>query len=329
MTDRLRWGILGTGRISSKFAQALNNISEQGELLAVASRGETTGKVFGDIFQIPRIYEGYQALVTDPDVDVVYIGTPGIFHYRDMMMCLKSGKNVLCEKPFTINAKQAKDVIDLARKKNLFLMEAMWTRFFPIFIKIRKLLRDGYIGKANGLTVNFTGRFPIDEKNRFYDLNLGAGVLLDLGVYGISLAFNLFGKPEKVTGQSMIGHTGSDLISACQLKFPDGAIASIISSQISYENREATIFGTLGRIDIHDPWYKPTMMTIYRENHIPEVIEIPLENFNGYEYEALEVITCIQKGKLESTIISLDETYEIMKIMDNLRDQWGLIYPGE
>jgi predicted dehydrogenase len=126
MTDRLRWGILGTGRISSLFAEALNNIPDKAELLAVASRGKATGKIFGDIYQIPRIYEGYQDLVDDPEVDVVYIGTPGIFHYRDMMMCLEAGKNILCEKSFTINARQAKEVIDLARKKLSGTPLAVW-----------------------------------------------------------------------------------------------------------------------------------------------------------------------------------------------------------
>jgi len=329
MVDRFRWAILGTGKIANRFAAALNNIPEKADLLVVGSREASSGKEFADKYQIPRVYSGYQAVVDDPDVDIVYIATPGVYHLRDVTMCLEAGKHVLCEKAFTMNAGQAKELIDLARKKNLFLMEAMWTRFFPIHVKIRDLMKQKVIGVVTGMVINFTAKPPFDLKNRFFDVNLGASVLLDIGSYGISWAFSLLGKPQQVTGQVYIGPSGADYSAASNLKYPGGQLVSILSSQISYDYKDAVILGTKGRIDVHDPWYKPTKMTIYLEEKDPEIIEMPLGKFNGYEYEAVAVMDCIKQGKTECSVMPLDETYEIMKVLDELRRQSGLIYPSE
>ena len=209
MTGRMKWAILGTGKIATRFAEALNNIPEHAELLAVGSRKKETGDVFGDKFNIPRRYTDYEDVAKDPDVDIVYIGTPGVYHQKDVTMCLNHGKHVLCEKAFSINAKQAQVMVDLAREKNLFLMEAMWTRFFPIHVRIRELLAEGAIGNVNGITINFLAKPPFDLKNRFFDLNLGAGVLLDTASYGVSWASSLFGEPEAVTGLASFGESGA------------------------------------------------------------------------------------------------------------------------
>ena len=178
MDKRMRWAVLGTGKIANRFAAALNNIPERAELLAVGSRKAETGKAFGDKYSIPRRYTDYNEVVADPDVDIVYIGTPGVMHHRDVTMCLNAGKHVLCEKAFTINAGEAEDVIALARSKKLFLMEAMWTRFFPIHVKIRELLEKKAVGDIRAMVINFAAKVPYDPTSRFFDLNLGAGVLL-------------------------------------------------------------------------------------------------------------------------------------------------------
>ena len=329
MVDRMKWAVLGTGKIANRFAAALNNIPGEAELLAVGSREESSGSAFAGKYNIPKVYTGYQAVANDPEIEVVYIGTPGVYHLRDVTMCLEAGKHVLCEKAFTINFGQAKELVDLARKKNLFLMEAMWTRFFPIHVKIRELLEKDAIGKVNGMVINFTAKPPFDLKNRFFDVNLGAGVLLDTGSYGVSWAFSLLGKPQQVTGQAYIGPSGADYSSASILKFPEGQLVSIMCSQISYDYKEAVIFGSNGRIDIHDPWYKPTKMTIFVEGKDPETIEMPLGKFNGYEYEALAVMESIRAHKTECEVMPLDQTLGIMKVMDELRLQWGLKYPCE
>jgi predicted dehydrogenase len=244
-------------------------------------------------------------------------------------MCLNHGKHVLCEKVLTVNADEAADVIRLAREKELFLMEAMWTRFFPIHISIRELIKKNEIGTINGIIANFVAKTPHDPENRFFNVELGAGVLLDLGSYGISWAFSLLGAPEKTVGLANFGPTGSDDQSAILMKYASGPMVTIMCSQLSYDVKEAVIFGAEGKIEVEAPWYKPTRMTIYREGESPQVIENPLNEYNGYEYEALEVMDCIASGKTESDVMPLDETLEIIRVLDNVRAQWGFKYPFE
>jgi predicted dehydrogenase len=329
MPSRYKWAILGTGKIANRFAAALNNIPERAELLAVGSRTPETGRAFGDKYAIPRRYVGYEAVAADPEVEIVYIGTPGVFHHRDVTMCLEAGKHVLCEKAFTTNARQAADLIQLARRKKLFLMEAMWTRFFPIHVKLRELLMVNAIGEVNGMVINFMAKPPFDLNNRFFNVNLGAGVLLDTGSYGISWAYSLLGKPEQVASVVYFGESGADYSSAYLLKYPSGAIVSITCSQVSYDYKEAVIFGSQGRLEVHDPWYKPTRMTLFVEGKAPEVFEIPLGKYNGYEFEACAVMDCIQQGKTECETMPLDQTLEIMQTLDQIRAQWGFRYPSE
>ncbi len=329
MSDRLKWGILGTGKIATRFSEALNNIPEHAELLAVGSRKKETGDAFGDKFNIPRRYTNYEDVAADPDVDIVYIGTPGVYHLRDTSMSLKQGKHVLCEKAFSINAKEAQAMVDIAREKNLFLMEAMWTRFFPIHVRIRELLKEGAIGTPNGITINFLAKPPYDLNNRWFDLNLGAGVLLDTASYGISWASSLFGEPEAVTGLASFGESGADYQTSMVMRYSGNQLVCLMSSQISYDDKDAVLFGSTGKIVVHSPWYKPLTMTLHMEGKEPELINMPLDGYNGYEFEAMEVMNCIKAGKTESDIMPLDETVSIMKTMDTVREQWGYKFPFE
>lgn len=329
MAEKMNWGVLGTGKITTRFAQALNNIPEHAELLAVGSRNQDTADAFGDKFKIPRRYTSYQDVASDPDIDIIYIGTPGVFHLRDTRLALNHGKHVLCEKAFSINAKEAQAMVDLAREKNLFLMEAMWTRFFPLHVKIRELLAKKVIGKVNGCTINFIAMAPFDLNNRFFDINLGASVLMDTASYGVSWASSLFGEPEAVTGLATIGESGADYQAALALSYPEGQLVSLLSSQISYDDKDAVLFGDKGKIVVHSPWYKPTEMTLHIKGKEPELVSMPLDGYNGYEYEAMEVMNCIQAGKIESDIMPLDETLSIMKTLDTVREQWGHKFPFE
>lgn len=329
MTEIMNWGVLGTGKITNRFAQALNNIPERAKLLAVGSRNQDTADAFGDKYNIPRRYTSYEDVAKDPDIDIIYIGTPGVFHLKDASMALNNGKHVLCEKAFTINYKEAKEMVDLAREKNLFLMEAMWTRFFPIHIRIRELLADGAIGNVNGATINFIAKPPFDPKNRWFDLNLGGSVLLDTASYSISWASSLFGEPEAITGLASFGDTGVDNQTSMVMRYAGNELVCLMSSQISYDDKDAILFGSTGKIIIHDPWYKPDTMTLYQEGKEPEKIHIPMDGYNGYEWEAMEVMDCIQAGKTESDVMPLDETLSIMKTMDTVREQWGHKFPFE
>ncbi len=329
MAERMRWGVLGTGKITNRFAQALNNIPEYAELLAVGSRNQDTADAFGDKFDIPRRYTSYEEVAKDPDIDIIYIGTPGVYHLKDASMALNHGKHVLCEKAFTINATEAKEMIALAREKNLFLMEAMWTRFFPIHIKIRELLAEGAIGTANGMTINFIAKPPYNPKNRWFDLNLGGSVLLDTASYSISWASSLFGEPVAITGLASFGETGVDNQTSLVMRYANNQLVCLMSSQISYDDKDAVLFGSTGKIVVHDPWYKPVRMTLFQEGKEPEEIQMPLNGYNGYEWEAMEVMNCIKAGKTESDIMPLDETISIMETMDTVREQWGHKFPFE
>lgn len=327
--QKMKWAILGTGKIANRFAAALKNLPESVELVAVGSRQAESGQAFAKKYDIPKCHIGYQAVADDPEIEIVYVGTPGVFHQRDVSMCLEAGKHVLCEKAFTVNAREAENLILLAREKNLFLMEAMWTRFFPVHVKIRELLEQKVIGDIKGLVVNFMATAPFDLSNRFFDLNLGAGVLMDTGSYGISWAYSLLGKPEQVKSLAYFGESGADYSSAVIMKYPTGQIVTITCSQVAFDYKEAAIFGSLGKIVVHDPWYKPTRMTLHIQGQKPEEFDLPMGTFNGYEFEVRAVMECIQRGKIECEVMPLNQTLQIMQTMDEIRAQWGFRYPSE
>jgi predicted dehydrogenase len=325
----MNWAILGTGKIARRFAYALNNIPDKAQLLAVGSRTQATADAFADEFHIERRYAGYENAVADPDIDIVYVGTPGILHHRDAALCLEAGKHVLCEKVMCINAKETRDLVGLARRKDLFLMEAMWTRFFPVHVRLRELVAEGAIGPINGMVMLFAAQTPFDLKNRFFDVALGAGVLIDIGSYGVALTYNLLGKPDKVMGTAYFGESGADYQGTYILQYDAGPISTIVCSQTSYDVKEAFIYGPKGKIVIHDPWYKPTALTLHVEGKEPELCEYPLNGWNGYEYEAMHVMERIQAGHTESDVIPLDESIAIVGTLDELRAQWGYKYPTE
>lgn len=329
MNRRLRWAILGTGKIANRFAPALNHLRDRAELLSIGATSSDKANAFGDKYGIPRRYVGVEEVVADPDVDIVYIGTPGRLHHDHVTQCLLAGKHVLCEKAFTINAAEALDLIELAHQERRFLMEGMWTRFFPLHVQIREMLKARVIGDVNGLIINFAAKPPFDLHNRFFDLNQGAGVLLDTGSYGISWAYSLLGKPDEVTGLAYFGETGADYRSAYILKYDRGPLVTITCCQTSFDVKDAVIFGSHGKIVVHDPWYKPTTMTVWVEGKEPQTLEFPLGEYNGYEYEACAVMDSIQAGKLECEVMPHHETISIMETMDALRSQWGFHYPFE
>lgn len=326
---KYRWAILGTGKIANRFAEALNNIPGEAAILAVGSRSQASADSFADKYGIEKRYVGYENVVADPDVDIVYIGTPGVYHTRDVAMCLNAGKPVLCEKALTINAKDAKYLVELAREKGLFLMEAMWTRFFPIHVEAMKLIQEGKLGDARGLIANFSAIAPAGDSNRFWNVELGASALLDIGVYGIAYASQLFGEPSDVTGLAHFGKLNFDYHSVCALKYSEGQLATITSSQMTTDIKDAVVYGDLGKIVIEEPWYKPTSMVVHIAGEDPKRIEMPLDGFNGYEFEAREVMKCLDAGKLESPVVPLDESISIIETLDELRRQWGFKYPFE
>lgn len=326
MEDEVRWGIMSTGWIAHQFAEALQ-LLPAAELVAVGSRQQETADAFGDEFDIPRRYASYGELVADPAVDVVYIGTPHSFHHRDALMALEAGKHLLVEKAFTLNGRQASEIIELARRKELFVMEAMWTRFFPLMARLRELLAEGALGQLKMVRADFSHSAPYDPRNRFFDPHLGGGALLDLGIYPISLASMVLGESQQVSGVAHIGETGVDEQGACLLSYAEGALAVLSFSLRTDAPPEASISGTEGRIEIHGNWYSPASMTVTRGKE-SQRIEMPFAG-SGYQFEAVEVMARIRQGHTESEIMPLDETLAIMRVLDELRAQWGMVFPGE
>jgi len=323
MTDRIRWAIMGTGNVANRFAKALGNIQDEAELLAVGSRQQSTAEAFGNTYDIPRRYASYEQLVGDTDVDIVYIGTPHAYHHRDITLCLNAGKNVLCEKAFVLNRDEAEDVINLARKKNLFLMEALWTRFFPIHVHLRQLLADGTLGETRGLIVHHVYTAGSDPEETF-DPALGMGALLDQGPYGVGLAINLMGPVEDVVALATSNSTGINTQTNYLLKHPGDRMTTVISSRVAMDVKEVVLFASNGKAEIHDPWYKPTRMTIYQRDHEPQIIHKPLNGYIGYEFEAQAVMDCIRQGAIECSLMPHADSLAIMETLDRIRAIWHL-----
>lgn len=326
-SQTFRWGIVGLGNIAHKFAEGLKAVPGA-QLVAVASRTQAKADQFGDQYGARRRYATYHALADDAEVDAVYVATPHPMHKEDALMCIDAGKAVLCEKPFTINAREAEVVIDRARRQKVFLMEAMWTRFFPIMVRLRELLAQQAIGELNMVQADFGFRAGVEPEGRLFSKALGGGGLLDVGIYPLSLASMVLGTPADVTGLAAIGTTGVDERAGFVCRYPNGGIAILSTAVRTNTPQEAWFWGTAGRIKIHSEFWKPSRMSVFRDGKPAEEIELPYEG-NGYNYEAIEVMNAVREGRLESPVMPLDESLALMQTMDKLRAQWGLKYPME
>jgi predicted dehydrogenase len=327
MTEAIRWGILGTGMIAHKFADGLAALPDA-QLVAVGSRTAEGAATFADQYHIPRRHASYEALAADPQVDAIYVSTPHPFHCENTLLCLDHGKAVLCEKPFAINARESARMIERARAKGLFLMEAMWTRCLPVFARLNELLAEQVIGELRMVTADFGFRVDFDPVSRLFDPALGGGALLDVGIYPVSLAHLLFGPPSAIHALADIGQTGVDEQTAIIMRYPQGQLALLFTAVRLNTVHEAVITGTEGVIRIAPSWWVARRMVVSRVGQPDEVIEPPFVG-NGYNYEAAEVMRCLRAGLVESPIMPLDETLVIMQVLDAIRAQWGLVYPTE
>ncbi|MDQ3250366.1 MAG: Gfo/Idh/MocA family oxidoreductase, partial [Chloroflexota bacterium] len=247
---------------------------------------------------------------------------------ENTLLCLHGGKAVLCEKPLTINAAEAQEIIQAARRHKLFLMEAMWTRFTPIVQEAHRLIREGAIGPLRMISADFGYRTSFREESRTFDPALGGGALLDVGIYPLSLASMLLGTPDRIAGLAELGKTGVDEQSAFILGYAGGQLAVLATAVRTSTPHDAVIMGETGMIRIHPPFWIPQKMTLTVAGKPAQEIEMPY-TANGYNYEAAEVANCVRAGKLESDIMPLDESLSIMQTMDAIRAQWGLRYPME
>lgn len=327
MHTPVRWGILGTGRMAGAFATALRALPDA-ELRAVASRSPDAAARFAAAHGIHVGHAGYEALAGDPDIDVVYVATPHARHARDALLCLAAGKAVLLEKPFTINAGEAAAVIAAARGRGLFVMEAMWTRFVPAMVALRRLLAEVAIGTPQLLVAG--GAYIPDAAPGHYLLErtLGGGVLLDAGVYLVSLASLIFGAAVDVHGTATLNDDGIDVQDAMALRYAAGGVANLYVSLRARQSPAATLLGSEGRLTVHPPVFCPDRLTLARSGADEQVIEAP-HTGSGYQYQAVEVMRCLREGRTESETMPLAESLAIMRTLDELRRRFGVRYPGE
>ena len=327
MTNTLRWGIMSTGTIARAFAEGIASL-DNAQVVAVGSRKQATADAFADDFDIPHRHDSYEALVNDDEVDVIYIGTPHVFHKENMLLALNAGKHVLCEKPFPINQAEAQTCIDLAREKDLFLMEALWTRYLPAVVQLRRWLADGLIGEVLLTTAHLNVELDPDPQGRIYNPDLGGGALLDVGIYPITFATMVMGYPDTVTSHARFASTGVDEQNSLLFAYENGRSALLSSGVGANHPVEATIKGSKGYIRIHENFHHPTQITIALDGKDSITHHIPYQS-SGLNYEADEVHQCLQAGKRESEHRTLDDTLQTMALMDDIRETWGLVYPTE
>lgn len=327
MENKIRWGILAPGTIANQFVKGLKHL-EDADVVAVGSRSLERAKVFADKYDIKKAYGSYEELVNDPDVDVIYVATPHPAHKKCALLCLKAGKAVLCEKPVTVNYSQAKEVIDYARKSKIFFMEAMWTRFLPVTLKVKELLSQGVIGDIRILKADFGFRTDWNPEGRLLNPELGGGALLDVGIYLCSYASMIYGvQPTEIKSIAHIGTTGVDEQFSMLFGYKEGKMAQLTGAVRTKTTEDVWIFGTEGYIHLPDFWHGKSLELCVEGKEI-EHYEIPYEA-TGYNYEASEVMNCLRTGKLESETMPLNESLDIMNTMDTIRKQWGLKYPFE
>ena len=322
----IRWGILATGGIAHAFAHDLA-LQPGCEVAAVGSRSQVSADAFGDEFGVPHRHASYQALVNDPDVDVVYVSTPHPGHHGAALLAINAGKAVLVEKPFAMDAAQAREMIDAARGQGTFLMEAMWTRFLPHIARVREILTAGTLGDVVYLTAEHGQWFAADPRFRLFAPELGGGALLDLGIYPVSFASLVLGAPTRITAVSDRAFTGVDATTSMIFQYDSGAHAVLTTTLRAASGNPAAICGTAARIEIDGWFYTPTTFrVIARDGTELEHFEEPYEG-RGLRGEAAEVGRCLRAGLPESPLLPLDETYTIMQAMDEVRRQIGLSYP--
>ena len=324
MKKNYRWGILGAGRIAEKFCTALSTV-EGATIHAVASRDIENAKAYAKKFKASRFYDNYDDLMQDENVDIIYIATPHAFHYEQTMACIKKGKHVLCEKPIALTYSQTAAMINAAKENQVFLMEGMWTACMPFIDKIKQLIGEDVIGKLQYVSADFGFKAPVDFESRLFNKSLGGGSMMDVGIYPLFLATWLLGEPSLVKAVSKLSITNVDEYLNIVLQYPDGQSAHLLSSVQFNTAIEAEIIGTKGRIKIKNPWFKATELEVYLADEEVQNFSMPHKS-NGFDYEIQEVMSCLDKGLLESEKMPHQLTLLISKIMEDILMQVGIVY---
>jgi predicted dehydrogenase len=323
----IRWGILGTGGIAGLFAKDLRLTGR--ELVAVGSRTEDAAAQFATRFAIPHAHARYEDLAADPTVDVIYVATPHSSHAENALLALRHGKHVLVEKPFTLNAAQAQAVVDEAAARGLLVLEAMWARFLPHMVRVREIIAAGTLGPLRTVMADHGQVLPTDPAHRLNNPALGGGALLDLGIYPVSLTMDLLGPPSEIFAVARPTATGVDAQTAVLFNYASGAQALLQTALDTLGPTRASIIGTAGRIEIPGAWYEPAAFDVFdRSGALVEHWAQPVAG-RGMQYQAFEVERCLRAGLTASPLLPPAQSVAIMAIMDAIRAQIGLRYPGE
>ncbi len=330
MSKIIRWGILGAGSIAKKFAADLQHV-QNAKLVAVGSRTQENADAFANLFSIEKRYSSYLQLVEDKDIDIIYIATPHILHHENTLMCLQHHKAVLCEKPFAINQKQVMEMIQLAKEKKIFLMEALWSRFLPHFIKLKEIVAQGMIGEVTALQANFGFKTSADSNKRLTEIELGGGTLLDIGIYNIFFALHILGNPDDMEVAMVPNASGADEQCAITFHYHNGAVAQLFSTFKADIPIDLQIFGTKGNIKLTQRFYEPSCTIQFStdggKNY--ELIEVEKTKGIGYEYEAQHATDCLLTGKMESDLMTFEESLVLIQLLDQVRAKGGLAYPQD
>ncbi|MFI8874510.1 Gfo/Idh/MocA family protein [Streptomyces sp. NPDC055243] len=326
----MRWGILATGGIAASFTANLLDMPDA-EVVAVASRTEASAKAFADRFGIPRAYGEWGALAEDKGVDVVYVATPHASHRAAAGLCLEAGRAVLCEKAFALNAREAQELVTLARRRGLFLMEAMWMYCNPLIRRMKALVDDGAIGEVRTVQADFGLAGPFPPSHRLRDPEQGGGSLLDLGVYPVSFAQLLLGEPSGVSARATLSDEGVDLQTGMLLSWESGAHALLHCSINAGTPVTASVTGSRGRIDLPNGFFFPERFVLHRDGRDPEEFTAVPEHGprDSLKHEAAEVMHRLRAGDTESPLVPLDGTLAVMRTLDAVRERIGVRYPGE
>ena len=335
MNKTIQWGIMGLGNIAHKFVQDLKHV-EGCQLYAVGSRNLEKTQTFSKQYGAPRCYDSYEALVADPKVDIIYVATPQTLHFENTLMALRAGKHVLCEKPLAVNTQQVKTMIQEAKARNLFFMEALWTRFIPGTQELLRLLREGEIGEVNYINANFGIVIPKNPESRLFKKSLGGGSLLDIGIYTVYLSLLIMGVPSEIQATGRMTDTQVDAFCGMLFSYPNGKKAVLESSIENCTPVEARIYGSKGSITMHENFHRTEKLSVVKNSKISmsdkyaglQVIEKKHVG-NGYTHEIEEVVSCLQRGETESSQMSHQNSIDLIETLDRIREKIGLRYKAD
>lgn len=326
-----RWGMLGTGRHAQRIADGIR-LTENAVLYAAASHTPGKGERFCAANGVPRCYASYEQLLRDPEVDGVFVASTNQLHCEHTTLALRCGKPVVCEKPLAINHREAEEMMAAARESGVFLMEAMWSRFFPAAVRLRELLEAGVIGRVQMVSANYGYRIPgydlSDPTSRIFDPRRGGGSLLDVGVYPLYFAsMVLDGAPTGAAGAMSPTPLGVDGHCAAVISFERGAIAAILCGIDGNTDTDACVYGSEGYIRV-PRFYHPDTLEIYADGRPVETVRLPFEGA-GYQFELMRAQACIEQGWTECPEMPLEESLRLISVLDELRGAWNLRYPFE